>query len=49
MMYDWIGSIIAIILIGFLCSPIVLAVYMWNAAKIDIDNDGKEDLPNRWS
>ena len=48
-MYDFIGSVIGIILILFLCSPIALAVYMWNSAKVDIDNDGKEDLPNRWS
>ena len=48
-MTDIIGSVIAIILIGFLCSPIVLAVYMWNGAKFDGDNDGQEDLPNRWS
>jgi hypothetical protein len=47
-MTDIVGSLIAIILILFLCSPIVLAVYMWNSAKIDIDKDGKEDLPNRW-
>jgi hypothetical protein len=47
-MYDILGSLIGIILIGFLCSPIVLAIYMWNTAKIDNDNDGKEDLPNRW-
>jgi hypothetical protein len=47
-MYDILGSLIGIILIIFLCSPIMLAVYMWNSAKIDIDNDGKEDLPNRW-
>jgi hypothetical protein len=26
----------------------VLAVYMWNGAKFDNDNDGKDDLPNRW-
>ena len=48
-MTDLIGSVIAIILIIFLCTPVVLAVYMWNTAKIDSDNDGKEDLPNRWS
>ena len=47
-MIDIIGSVIAIILIAFLCSPIVLAVYMWNGAKIDNDGVGKEDLPNRW-
>jgi len=47
-MIDVIGSLIAIMLILFLCSPIILAVYMWNAAKVDVDNDGKEDLPNRW-
>ena len=48
-MTDLFGSLIAIILIVFLCSPIMLAVYMWNTAKVDIDNDGKEDLPNRWN
>ena len=47
-MTDILGSLIGIILICFLCSPVVLAVYMWNASKIDINNDGKEDLPNRW-
>jgi hypothetical protein len=47
-MYDVIGSVIGILLILSLCSPIILAVYMWNTAKIDIDKDGKEDLPNRW-
>jgi hypothetical protein len=47
-MTDLIGSGIAIVLIAFLCSPIVLAVYMWSKAKIDNDCDGKEDLPNRW-
>lgn len=47
-MYDVIGSLIGIILILFLCSPIMLAVYMWTNAKVDIDNDGKEDIPNRW-
>jgi hypothetical protein len=48
-MIDILGSLIGIILICFLCSPIVLAVYMWNGAKIDSDGDGKEDLPNRWN
>jgi len=48
-MYDILGSTIAIILIAFLCSPIVLAIYMWNGAKFDNDNDGQEDLPNRWN
>jgi hypothetical protein len=48
-MTDLLGSVIAIILIAFLCSPIVLAVYMWTSVKIDNDHDGKEDLPNRWS
>ena len=47
-MYDILGSLIGILLILFLCSPIMLAVYMWRGAKIDNDNDGKEDLPNRW-
>jgi hypothetical protein len=26
----------------------VLAVYMWRGAKIDSDNDGKDDVPYRW-
>ena len=47
-MTDLIGSVIAIILIAFLCSPVVLAVYMWNSVKIDSDHDGKDDVPNRW-
>ena len=47
-MYDFIGSVIGIILIAFLCSPLVLAVYMWRGAKIDNDNDGKDDIPYRW-
>jgi hypothetical protein len=47
-MYDVIGSVIGIILIAFLCSPLVLAVYMWRGAKIDNDNDGKDDVPYRW-
>ena len=47
-MYNVIGSLIGIVLIAFLCSPIVLSVYMWRGAKIDIDNDGKDDVPYRW-
>ena len=48
-MADTMGALIGIVLILFLCSPILLAVYMWNSAKVDIDSDLKEDLPNRWS
>jgi len=47
-MYDVIGSLIGIILICFLCSPIVLAIYMWRGMKIDNDHDGKDDVPYRW-
>jgi hypothetical protein len=47
-MTDLIGSVIAIILITFLCTPVVLAVYMWRGAKIDNDHDGKDDVPYRW-
>ena len=47
-MTDVIGSVIAIILIAFLCSPVVLAVYMWRGIKIDNDHDGKDDVPYRW-
>jgi hypothetical protein len=47
-MYDLIGSIIGIMLIAFLCSPLVLAFYIWQGAKIDNDNDGKDDIPYRW-
>jgi len=43
-MTDLLGSVIAIILIAFLCSPIVLTVYMWRSVKIDNDHDGKEDI-----
>ena len=45
---DLIGSVIAIILIAFLCTPVLLAVYMWRGAKIDNDHDGKDDVPYRW-
>ena len=45
---DLIGSVIAIILIGFLCTPVLLAVYMWRSAKIDNDHDGKVEVPYRW-
>ena len=48
-MTDLIGALIGIILISFLLSPIILAVYMLANSKIDIDGDGKEDLPNRWN
>jgi len=47
-MYDVIGSLIGIVLIAFLCSPVVLAVYMWRGIKIDNDHDGKDDVPYRW-
>jgi hypothetical protein len=47
-MQDFIGSLIGIILIMFLISPIILAVYMLRSSKIDIDNDGQDDLPYRW-
>jgi hypothetical protein len=47
-MTDLIGSLIGIILILFLCSPLALAVYILNATNIDIDEDGKHDVPYRW-
>ena len=47
-MTDLIGSLIGIVLIMFLISPIVLTVYMLHSSKIDIDNDGQDDLPYRW-
>ncbi len=47
-MTELIGSVIAIILIAFLCTPVVLAVYMWRGAKIDNDHDGKDDVPYCW-
>jgi hypothetical protein len=47
-MADLVGSVIAIGLIFFLCSPLILVVYMWRSVKVDIDDDGKEDVPNRW-
>jgi hypothetical protein len=43
-MYDLIGSVIAIGLILFLCSPIFLVVYMLRSVKIDNDHDGVEDI-----
>jgi len=47
-MTDLIGSLIGIILIMFLISPIVLTVYMLHSSKIDVDGDGHDDVPNRW-
>jgi len=47
-MYENLGSAIAILLIAFLCSPLILIVYVWRGAKVDNDNDGKDDVPNRW-
>ena len=47
-MTDLIGSLIGIILIMFLISPIILTVYMLHSSKIDIDRDGQDDLPYRW-
>jgi hypothetical protein len=47
-MTNLIGALIGIILILFLLSPIILTVYMLINSKIDIDGDGKDDLPNRW-
>jgi len=47
-MTELIGSAIAIILIAFLCTPVLLAVYMWRGIKIDNDHDGKDDVPYRW-
>ena len=47
-MTDVVGSVIAIILIGFLCTPVLLAVYMWRSLNIDNDHDGKDDVPYRW-
>ena len=43
-----IGSAIGILLIAFSCSPIFLAMYVWRGAKVDNDNDGKDDVPYRW-
>jgi hypothetical protein len=47
-MTDMIGSAIGILLIAFLCSPIVLAMYVWRGAKVDNNHDGKDDVPYRW-
>jgi len=47
-MTELVGSVIAIMLIAFLCSPILLIVYVWRGAKVDNDKDGKDDVPNRW-
>ena len=47
-MYDALGVFFGLLIILFLISPILLSIYMWTSSKIDIDNDGKEDIPNRW-
>ncbi len=42
-MTDIIGAIIAVILILFITSPLLLAIYMLGNLKIDVDRDGKND------
>jgi len=47
-MTDILGSLIGIIIIGFLFSPVALIFYMFSKSKVDIDGDGHDDLPYRW-
>jgi hypothetical protein len=47
-MTDLIGSVIGIIFILFLCSPIAIAVLVWRSTNIDVNDDGKRDVPYRW-
>jgi hypothetical protein len=42
-MADIIGGIIAVILILFITSPLLLAIYMLVTLNLDIDGDGKND------
>lgn len=47
-MTDLIGSIIGMFLVGFILAPVIFTVYILFKSKIDIDGDGKNDVPNRW-
>jgi hypothetical protein len=47
-MTDVVGYLVAIMLISFLFSPVVLFLYVWFGFKVDNDNDGKDDAPYRW-
>ena len=43
-----IGALIGIILILFLLTPIAVAVLVWRSTNIDVNDDGKRDVPYRW-
>ena len=47
-MYDVIGSIIGTALIISFMSPVFLFFYLNYSAKVDVDNDGLQDVPYRW-
>ena len=47
-MTDFIGSVIGMVLVFFILLPAILAIYMLANSKIDVDGDGKEDIPFRW-
>jgi hypothetical protein len=48
MIYDIIGSIIGIAIIVSFMSPVFLFFYLIHTAKVDVDNDGIQDVPYRW-
>ena len=47
-MTDIIGSILGMGLIFFIVSPVLFIIYVIKNSKIDVDGDGKEDVPYRW-
>jgi hypothetical protein len=48
MIYDVIGGAICIAIIISFMSPVFLFFYLTNTAKVDVDNDGADDVPYIW-
>jgi hypothetical protein len=47
-MIDFAAAFVSIIFISLLFSPIVLFIYFLSNSKIDVNHDGKDDVPFRW-
>jgi hypothetical protein len=47
-MIDFIAGFISIVFVLLLISPILLFIYFLTNSKIDVNHDGKDDVPFRW-
>jgi hypothetical protein len=47
-LFNFIGEVIGVGLMIFIVSPLLLIIYLIKNSKIDIDGDGKDDVPWRW-